>query len=119
MKRPRVPLPLASVESADEALAAAQFAVPEVMVLDLGIDDVDTFIAALGPGVKVVKVILASGARGLPETASLLGAAYLLKPFAPEQLLAAIVERSRCPVRPEAADRSDLALGGPAWRAAP
>jgi DNA-binding NarL/FixJ family response regulator len=36
-------------------------------------------------------VILASGARDLPERAAALGAAaYLLKPFGPEQLIAAV-----------------------------
>jgi DNA-binding NtrC family response regulator len=79
-----------TTESAEEARAVAATEKPEVVVLDLGIaGDVGRFVGALGPGVKV---ILASGARDLPERAASLGAAYLLKPFAPEQLMGAVAD---------------------------
>jgi DNA-binding NarL/FixJ family response regulator len=49
---------------------------------------VTQIIQALGSGAHVV---LASGARDLPERAATLGAAaYLLKPFGPEQLVATV-----------------------------
>jgi DNA-binding NtrC family response regulator len=77
-----------TTESVAEALAAAKDERPQVVVLDLGIaGDVGRLVAELGPGAKV---ILASGARDLPERAAALGAAFLLKPFAPEQLLGAV-----------------------------
>ena len=77
-----------TTETADEALVAARAEPPAVVVLDLGIaGDIGRLVAALGPHVKV---IVASGARDLPERARDLGATYLLKPFAPEQLMEAV-----------------------------
>ena len=77
-----------AAETAAEAIAAVGADPPSVVVLDLGIaGGVTELLATLGPDPQV---ILASGARDLPERAAALGAAYLLKPFAPEQLLAAV-----------------------------
>ena len=77
-----------TAETTAEAIAAAKTERPEVVVLDLGIaGDVSELLAALGPDARV---ILASGARDLPERAAALGAAFLLKPFAPEQLQVAV-----------------------------
>jgi DNA-binding response OmpR family regulator len=76
-------------ETAAEGVAALEAARPDVVLLDLGIaGGVSGLLAALRPETRV---ILASGARDLPERAAALGvSAYLLKPFGPEQLLAAI-----------------------------
>jgi DNA-binding NtrC family response regulator len=82
-----------AAENAAEAMAAATAERPDLVVLDLGIaGGVDRLVAALGPGVTV---ILASGARDLPERAAALGATYLLKPFQPEQLVAAVAKAAR------------------------
>jgi DNA-binding response OmpR family regulator len=76
-------------ETAAEGIAALEGARPDVVLLDLGIaGGVGGLLAALRPETRV---ILASGARDLPERAAALGAAaYLLKPFTPEQLIAAV-----------------------------
>jgi DNA-binding response OmpR family regulator len=76
-------------ETAAEALSAVADEAPAVLLLDLGIaGGVTELLAAVGSGTRV---ILASGARELPERAAALGAAaYLLKPFGPEQLIAAV-----------------------------
>lgn len=78
-----------AAETAAEALHALAEQPPEVLILDLGIaggiDDVLKTAAA-----RRLPVILASGARDLPERAAAAGAAYLLKPFGPEQLLDAV-----------------------------
>lgn len=78
-----------SAETAAEAITALSSERPAVLVLDLGIaGGVDAVLAAAGPEVRV---ILASGARDLPQRAAALGAAEsLLKPFGPEQLIAAV-----------------------------
>ena len=77
-----------TAETAAESIAAIGAERPSVVVLDLGIaGGVEGLLTALGPGIPV---ILASGARDLPERAAALGASYLLKPFTPEQLLSAI-----------------------------
>ena len=78
-----------SAETAAEAIAALSAERPAVLVLDLGIaGGVEPVLAAAGTRVGV---ILASGARDLPQRAAALGAAEsLLKPFGPEQLLAAV-----------------------------
>jgi DNA-binding response OmpR family regulator len=80
-------------ETVSEALAALAAALPTVVLLDLGVaGDLAALRAALGAADRSgVRIILASGARDLPERAAALGAAaYLLKPFTPEQLLAAV-----------------------------
>jgi DNA-binding response OmpR family regulator len=78
-------------ETAAEALAIVAEARPDVVLLDLGIaGGITSLTASLGSGTHV---ILASGARDLAERAAALGAAaYLLKPFGPEQLIAAVEE---------------------------
>jgi len=77
-----------AAETAAEGIAAAKAERPEVVVYDSGIaGDVAELLAALGPDARL---ILASGARDLPERAAALGAAYLLKPFVPERLLEAV-----------------------------
>jgi CheY-like chemotaxis protein len=78
-----------AAEGADEAIAALAQAPADVIVLDLGIvGGIDALRRIAGPEARM---ILASGARDLPERAASLGArAYLLKPFAPERLLAAV-----------------------------
>jgi two-component system nitrogen regulation response regulator NtrX len=82
-----------AAETAAEAIAAIGAERPAVVVLDLGIaGGVAELLATLGPGPQV---ILASGARDLPERAAALGAAFLLKPFAPEQLLAAVADAAK------------------------
>jgi DNA-binding response OmpR family regulator len=63
-----------------------------VVVLDLGIaGGVEPVLDALR-GDPPVHVILASGARDLPERAAAIGATYLQKPFGPEQLLQALTD---------------------------
>jgi DNA-binding response OmpR family regulator len=76
-------------ETAADGLAAIKRAQPDVVLLDLGIaGGVTEILQELGSGARVV---LASGARDLPERAAALGAAaYLLKPFGPEQLIATV-----------------------------
>jgi DNA-binding response OmpR family regulator len=76
-------------ETAAEALAALAAERPTVLLLDLGIaGSIAPLLEAAGPETRLV---LASGARDLPERAVALGAAaFLLKPFGPEQLLAAV-----------------------------
>ncbi len=76
-------------ETAAEALAALAVELPTVLLLDLGIPGTITpILEAVAPATRLV---LASGARDLPERAAALGAAaFLLKPFGPEQLLAAV-----------------------------
>jgi DNA-binding response OmpR family regulator len=76
-------------ETAAEGLAALSAEAPTVLLLDLGIaGGVTELLASVGAGTQV---ILASGARELPERAAALGASdYLLKPFGPEQLVAAV-----------------------------
>jgi DNA-binding response OmpR family regulator len=78
-----------AAEGADDAIAALVEAPADVIVLDLGIaGGIDRLRGAAGPDTRL---ILASGARDLPERAASLGArAYLLKPFEPERLLAAV-----------------------------
>ena len=78
-------------ETALEALDALAVERPAVVLLDLGIPgDFPALLAALHRG-NGTRVILASGARDLPERATALGAAaYLLKPFTPEALLATV-----------------------------
>ncbi len=75
-------------ETAAEALAALAQSRPDIVLLDLGIaGGVDAVVASVRaqPGTRV---ILASGARDLPERAEALGAAaHLTKPFLPDQLL--------------------------------
>ena len=73
-------------ETAGEALTALAAERPDVVLLDLGIaGGVATLLESIGAGTPI---ILASGARDLPERATALGAAaYLLKPFGPEQLI--------------------------------
>jgi len=79
-----------AVETAEDALAAIAAERPRIVLLDLGIvGGVEPVFAALREGPRV-SVILASGARDLAERAMTLGAAYLLKPFAPDDLLAAV-----------------------------
>jgi DNA-binding response OmpR family regulator len=76
-------------ETAADGLLVLQKVAPDVVLLDLGIaGGVTGIMEALGSGAHVV---LASGARDLPERATALGAAaYLLKPFGPEQLIATV-----------------------------
>jgi DNA-binding response OmpR family regulator len=82
-----------AAEDAAEAMVAASAERPDIVVLDLGIaGGVDRLLAALGPGVTV---ILASGARDLPERAAAIGATFLLKPFQPEHLVAAVANATR------------------------
>jgi two-component system KDP operon response regulator KdpE len=83
-------------ETAAEALTALANARPDVVLLDLGIaGGITEILAALGSGSHV---ILASGARDLPERAAAVGAAaYLLKPFGPEQLLAVVDKVAAAP----------------------
>ncbi len=78
-------------ETAADALAALAVEHPDVVLLDLGIaGDFAALLAAIGAG-GPTRVIVASGARDLAERAAALGAAaYLLKPFPPEALLAAV-----------------------------
>lgn len=82
-----------AVETAEEAIEAIAAARPEVIVLDLGIaGGVEPVLGALRDGGgPPVALILASGARDLGDQAAALGAAaYLQKPFGPEQLLGAV-----------------------------
>jgi len=78
-----------AAESAADALAALAGGLPDVIILDLGIaGGVEPVLQAAGPGTRL---LLASGARDLPERAAAIGAAaYLLKPLGPEQLLGAV-----------------------------
>ena len=75
-------------ETVGEALGALSGARPDIVLLDLGVSgDLAALQSALGGS----RLILASGARDLPERAATLGAAaYLQKPFTPEQLLLAV-----------------------------
>jgi DNA-binding NtrC family response regulator len=74
-------------ETAAEALDQLAAERPQVVLLDLGIaGDVAALLSVVGDG--DTRIILASGARDLPERAAFLGAvAYLQKPFTPEQLM--------------------------------
>jgi CheY-like chemotaxis protein len=78
-------------ETVADALAALAVERPAVVLLDLGIPgDFPALHTALRDG-DGTRVIVASGARDLPERAAALGAAaYLLKPFTPEALLEAV-----------------------------
>jgi|SRR5580704_8263327 DNA-binding NtrC family response regulator len=77
-------------ETVSEAIAQLAAHPADVVVLDLGISGpVEALIEAIRAG--GARIILASGAKGLPEHAVAMGAAgYLLKPFTPEQLVAAV-----------------------------
>lgn len=75
-------------ETAAEALAAISQARPDVILLDLGIAGGVDAVVASARAEPQARVILASGARDLPEKAEAIGAAaHLTKPFMPEQLL--------------------------------
>jgi DNA-binding response OmpR family regulator len=78
-------------EAAAEAVAAFAVERPRVVLLDLGIvGGVGSVLAAVRDG-GGTWVILASGARDLPDVAASLGVAgYLQKPFTPEELVAAV-----------------------------
>jgi DNA-binding response OmpR family regulator len=80
-----------TAESAGEAAAELARELPQVLLLDLGISGGAVgLLGNLGPQTRI---ILASGARDLAEQAQAMGAAaYLLKPFTPEQLVAAIAK---------------------------
>ena len=79
-----------AVKTAAEAVKAVHVERPEVVVLALAIEGgVEPVFEALR-GEPPVSVILASGARNLPERAAALGVPYLLKPFGPEQLIEAV-----------------------------
>jgi DNA-binding response OmpR family regulator len=79
-----------TAETAAEALTLIAAARPDVIVLDLGIAGGHDAVVEAIRGEPKVGLILASGARDLAERAADLGAAYLQKPFKPEQLLAAV-----------------------------
>src|ERR1700691_2773579 len=68
-------------ETVAEALAALAVAQPSAVLLDLGVSgDLAALQAALGAGAQArPRIILASGARDLPERAATLGAAAYLQ----------------------------------------
>jgi DNA-binding NtrC family response regulator len=73
-------------ENAGEAITELASSQADVVVLDLGIAGP---VPALIDAVRAVggRIVLASGAKDLPERAAALGAAaYLQKPFTPELL---------------------------------
>ncbi len=74
--------------TADEALAAVESSSPDVVLLDLGIAGGPDAVVQAVRARPHSRLVLASGARDLPERAEALGAAaYLGKPFMPEDLL--------------------------------
>jgi DNA-binding response OmpR family regulator len=77
-------------ETVAEALGQLAAQPVDVVVLDLGITGrIEALLEALQAG--GVRIVLASGAKDLPERAAALGAAaYLQKPFTPEQLVASV-----------------------------
>ncbi len=79
-----------AASTAAEAVRAVHVERPEVVLLALAIEGgVEPVLEALR-GDPPARVILASGARDLPERARALGLPFLLKPFTPEALIEAV-----------------------------